>query len=167
MFWEIKLATNYWVFKVKDEVGGLYGRRGFAIYDHRMKDGFWAIKEHNEKGKVDTNIGLLKKGDRAVFYLVGLGESRFVGTAVLDSGFVQLDAEKTEEIVHREFLDWDQGVFLKDICRWTKPLPIENLHGKESFVADGGKITPFFQGSIKGISRQTYETIFREHELLK
>ena len=151
---------------MKDEVGGIFGRRGFSIYEHRMCDGFWAIRERNEKGKAEANVSLLKKGDIAVFYLVGTGGSRFLGTAVLGSGFEQLDEKKTKEIVHRDFLDWDQGVFLKDINQWIKPLPIENFHGKESFVANGGKISPFFQGNIKRISRKTYETIFREHELV-
>ena len=160
------MSTDYWIYKVKDEIGGLYGRRGFAIYEHRMHDGFWAIRERNEKGRVEANVSLLKKGDCAVFYLVGLGGSRFLGTAILDSGFETLDDEKAKEIVHREYLDWDQGVFLKEINRWAKPLPIESLHGKESFVANGGKINPFFQGSIKKMGRQEYEIIIREHELL-
>lgn len=165
MRWETKLSTNYWIFKVKDEVGGLYGRRGFAIYEHRMRDGFWGIREQNEKGRLEANVSLLKKGDHAVFYLVGLGGSRFLGTAVLDSGFETLDAEKAENIVHREYLDWDQGVFLKDINRWAKPLPMESLHGKESFVK-GGKFSPFFQGAIKKISIQEYKIILHEHELV-
>ena len=75
-------------------------------------------------------------------------------------------SEETKEIVHRDFLDWNQGVFLKNIRKWAKPLPMENLHGKESFVPDGERIVPFFQGNIKRISRKTYETIFREHELI-
>ena len=151
---------------MKDEVGGLYGRRGFAIYDHRMQDGFWAIKEQNEKGRLETNLGLLKKDDQVLFYLVGLGGSRFQGTAVLDSGFVTLNSEEAKKIVHREYLDWDQGVFLKEIKKWVKPLPMEALRGKESFVADGGTITPFFQGAIKKISSKEYGIIFREHELV-
>jgi hypothetical protein len=161
-----RLSIDYWIFKVKDEVGGLYGRRGFAIYDHRMRDGFWALREENEKGRLEANISLLKKGDYALFYLVGLGGSRFLGTAILDSGFEQLDAETAKNIVHREYLDWDQGVFLKDINKWVNPLPMEALRGKESFVADGGKISPFFQGAIKKISIQEYYIILREHELV-
>ena len=166
MRWETKVSIDYWIFKVKDEVGGLYGRRGFAIYEHRMRDGFWALREQNEKGRLEANISLLKKGDCVVFYVVGLGGSRFLGTAVLDSGFETLDVEQAKKIVHREYLDWDQGVFLKDINRWVKPLPMEALRGKESFVANGGKFSTFFQGSIKKISRKEYETIFSEHELV-
>jgi len=160
------LSANYWIFKVKDEVGGIFGRRGFAIYEHRMHDGFWALKERNEKGRLEENVSSLQKGDHALFYLVGQGGSRFLGTAVLDSGFEQLDEKKTKEIVHRDFLDWDTGVFLKDINRWAKPLPIESLHGKESFVPEGGKVKPFFKGTIKKISRQEYEIIYREHKLV-
>jgi hypothetical protein len=160
------VSIDYWIFKVKDEVGGLYGRRGSAIYEHRMHDGFWALKEQNGKGRLETNVSLLKKGDHVVFYVVGLGGSRFLGTAVLDSGFVTLDTEQAKKFVHREYLDWDQGVFLKDINKWTKPLTMEALRGKESFVANGGKFSAFFQGRIKKISRKEYETIFSEHELV-
>jgi hypothetical protein len=161
------LDTNYWVFKVKDEVGGIYGRRGFAIFDHRSSEGFWALKTQDEKGRLDPNVGLLKKGDSVIFYLVGQGGSRFVGTCVLDSGFVKLDAEKAEQIVHREYLDWDEGVYIKEVKKWARPLPIESLRGKDSFVSVGGKFGAYFKGSIRKIkNKQEYETIIREHELM-
>ncbi len=161
------MVINYWIFKVKDEVGGIFGRRGFAIFEHRTREGFWALKEYDEKGHLDPNVGLLKKGDHVVFYLVGQGGSRFVGTCVLDSGFEKLDNEKAEQIVHRDYLDWDQGVFLKDVHKWVKPLPMECLRGKESFVPNGGKFGAYFQGSIKKIkTKQEFDTILREHELM-
>jgi hypothetical protein len=161
-----KLATNYWIFKVKDEVGGIFGRRGFAIFEHRIKERFWCIKETDEKGRPQPNTDLLKKDDAVVFYLVGKGGSRFVGTAVLDSGYVQLNEEQTQGIVHRDFLDGDTGVFLKKVDKWAKPLPIESLRGKESWVAAGGKFGAYFQGSIKKMKdNEEYDIIIREHEL--
>ena len=160
------MATNYWIFKVKDEVGGLYGVKGFELFQHRAREGFWGIRERNEKGRLEPNVAELQKGDRVLFYLVGAGGSRFLGSCVLDSGYVKVDPEKAQEIIHRDYLDWDQGVFLKDVDRWAKPLPIECLRGKDSFVASGGKFGSHFQGSIKKIkNKEDYDIIIREHEL--
>ena len=161
------MVTDYWIFKAQTEEGGLYRRRGFDLFVHRVKEGFWGIPEYNETGRLEPNIGNLKKGDYVVFYLVGTGGSRFVGTCVLDSGFEHLDPESAKKIVHSEYLDCETGVFLKDVERWAKPLPIENLRGKDSFVAGGGKFGSHFQGRIKKIKRkEEYDTIIREHELM-
>lgn len=161
------MAINYWIFKVKTEEGGLYRRTGQDIFNHRTKELFWGIREYDEKGRQETNAKNLKKGDRTVFYLVGKGGSGYLGTCVLDSDFVKLDAEKAKEIIHREFVDCETGVFLKEVDRWTKPLPIECLRGKDSFVEGSGKFGSYFQGSIKKIKRkQEYDTIIREHELM-
>ncbi len=161
------MVAEYWIFKVKTEEGGLYRRTGQDIFNHRTKELFWGIREYDEKGRQEANAKDLKKGDRAVFYLVGKGGSTYLGTCVLDSGFEKLDAEKSKEIVHREFLDCETGVFLKEVDRWAKPLPMECLRGKDSFVAGGGKFGSYFQGSIKKIKRkEEYDTIIREHELM-
>jgi hypothetical protein len=155
--------TNYWIFKVKDEMGGLYGRRGYVIFEHRTKEGFWAIRECSEKGKPEANIELLEKGDHAVFYLVGKGGSRFLGTCILDSGYTRLNAEQTKRIVHNEYIDSDQGVFIKEVDKWAKPLPVECLRGKESV----GNFGAHFQGSIKKIKRkEDYDALLHEHELV-
>lgn len=161
------MVTDYWIFKVQTEEGGLYRRRGFDLFMHRAKeDGFWGIPEYTENGRPTANIGDLKKGDHVLFYLVGTGGSRFIGTCVLDSGFERLDPESAKKIVHREYLDCETGVFLKAVDRWAKPLPIENLRGKDSFVAGGGKFGSHFQGRIKKIKhKEEYNIILREHEL--
>jgi len=160
------LATNYWIFKVTDEVGGLYGRRGFSIFEHRAKECFWGLREQDSKGKSQPYLDALKKDDAVIFYLVGKGGSRFVGTAILDSDYQQLPDELREKVIHSEYLDYGKGVFLKGVKKWDKPLPIEGLSGKESVVASGVKLTAYFQGSIKKIKKKEYELIFREHEFV-
>jgi hypothetical protein len=159
------MTGNFWIFKVKDEMGGLYGRRGYVIFEHRAKECFWAIKERSENGKLEPNAALLKKGDRALFYLVGKGTSRFLGSCVLDSGFTQLSSEQAKFIVHKEFIDHDQGVFIKDVDKWPKPLLVDLLR-KESLVQQGINIGAHFQGSIKKIDRKDYDAILHEHELV-
>ena len=161
-----RLAANYWIFKVQTEEGGLYRRRGFDLFVHRVKEGFWGLRKYNEKGHLEANIENLKKSDCVVFYLVGAGGGRFIGNCVLDSDFERLDPERAKLIVHSDYLDCETGVFLKDVERWAKPLPLENLRGKNSFVAGGGKFGSHFQGSIKKIKRKEFDTIIREHELM-
>lgn len=161
------MAVDYWIFKVKTEEGGLWRRTGVEIFEHRTKECFWGIRECDEKGRLEANARNLKKGDFAVFYLVGKDRSSFLGTCVLDSGFEKLTLEKAREIVHQEFLDCETGVFLKLVDKWVKPLPMECLRGKDSFVASGGKFGSYFQGSIKKIKHKgEYDTIVREHELM-
>jgi len=161
------LVVEYWIFKVKTEEGGLWRRTGQDIFNHRTKELFWGIREYGENERLEANVRNLKKGDRAVFYLVGKGGSSFLGTCVLDSGFERLNPEKAKEIVHREFLDCETSVFLKAVDRWAKPLPMECLRGKDSFVAGGGKFGSYFQGSIKKIKhKEEYDTIIHEHELM-
>lgn len=161
------MVHDYWVFKVKDEVGGIYGRRGYIIFEHRIKEQFWGIKERDENGRAQPNLDLLKKDDYVVFYLVGKSAGRFVGTCRLDSGYEQLTEEQRMKIFHGEYLDYDRGVFLRDVDKWAKSLPVESLRGKESFVAAGGKLGAYFQGSIKKLkSGEAYHIILREHELV-
>jgi hypothetical protein len=160
------LVTNYWIFKVKTEEGGLYRRTGQDLFLHRTREGFWGIMEYNEKGRLEPNVENLKKDDCVLFYLVGVNGSSFLGSCVLASGFERLDPEKAKQIVHPEYLDVDQGVFLKEVDKWAKPLPIECLRGKDSFVGGGGKFGSYFQGCIKKIKhKEEYDTIISEHEL--
>ena len=70
-----------------------------------MNDGFWTIREE-PKSKGATDLTQLEKEDHAIFYLVEPGrESRFLGTAILDSSLERLDSEKAKAIVHKDFLD--------------------------------------------------------------
>jgi hypothetical protein len=159
--------TNYWIFKVKDEAGGLYGRKGREIFDHRVQEGFWSLKEFSEDGKPESNVNLLEKGDYAVFYLVHRDGNRFLGTAKLDSSYTKLTDEQAKTIVHPDYIDSDQGVFLKEVNRWVKPLPVDNLCGKASFVRSSGKFGFFFQGSVKKMKHLgDYEAIIREYHIV-
>jgi len=158
---------KYWVFKVKQEVGGLYCRSGTEIYEHRMTDGFWGIKEDPAKSKSVDSLESLEKGDHVIFYLVEPGqESRFLGTATIDSNYHKIDSEKEAKIIHKAYLDCDQGVFLKEIDRWSSSLSVENLRGKGPFGDGRARFGPFFQGSVKLLeSAEAFETIINEHKL--
>jgi hypothetical protein len=144
--------VNYWIFKVHDEVGGIYGRTGIDIFVHRTSEGFWAIKERSQEGKPEKNLADLAKGDLALFYLVAKTGNRFIGACTVDSSYQQLDAEQAKRLVHREFIDGTQGVYIKDVERWSKPL-LANV---------------FFQGNLKLVKRpQDWQAILRQHEDLQ
>jgi hypothetical protein len=157
--------TNYWIFKVKDEIGGLYGRRGYVIFEHRTNEGFWAIREKSDHGKLEANLTLLAKGDRVIFYSIGKGGGCFLGTCILDSGYTQLNEDQTKKLVHSEFIDSDKGVFIKNVDKWHKPLPIECMRGKKSLSHKGINVGTHFQGSTKKIKSTEYDAILQEHEI--
>lgn len=142
--------TNYWIFKVTDEASGLYGRNGVDIFEHRIKEKFWSIREYNEKGKKESKIFFLEKGDFVVFYLVGKFGSSFIGTCVLDSSYETLSEVDAKKIVHREYVDYNKVVFIRDIQKWKRHLPVQSLKDKELFHGRTS-IGSYFQGSIKQI----------------
>jgi hypothetical protein len=163
-----KILANYWIFKVKEETGGIYRIPGIDLYRHRMQDGFWGIREHTPDGRQEAHLEELKKDDCVLFYLVGAKGNSFLGTATLDSDYTKLDDEAAKEIFHSDFLDNYQGVFLRDIDKWGKPLPMEAFRGKDSFVPGGGKVGAFFKGYIKKIKhKEEFDMVIREHELLR
>jgi len=56
-------------------------------------------------------------------------------------------------------------VFLKNVDRWQKTLPIDLLRDKASFINRSGKFGPFFQGNIKKIKHAgDYEAIISAHK---
>ena len=88
------------------------------------------------------------------------------GTATLESALEKLDAEKAKAIIHQDFLDTDQGVFLTGIDKWAKHLSVECLRGKGPFGDGRVKFSPFFKGSLKQLeSREDYEIIIQEHKI--
>ena len=85
----------------------------------------------------------------------------------MDSGFEKLECERSKKITHPEYLDWEQGVSLKDVDEWAKSLPIERLRGKVRFVPSEDNYGSYFQGSVKRIKYSgDYDTILREHKLM-
>ncbi len=160
-----KMSCNYWVFKVMEETGGLFRRSGIEIYNHRIKDHFWAIKTNPDKAVNFTKIAELKEGDYSVFYLVEKGrEGRFLGTANLGSGYRKLDPEEEKRILHKEFLDSNYGVSLAKVDNWPNPLPVDALRGVGAFTG-GRSFSQFFEGNIKRLRDQSeFETILQQHK---
>ncbi len=148
-----------WIFNVRDDENGKYSRTGNEIYSHRMRDYFWGLKERTETGRRTANVSSLQEGDNVLFYLAGKDGHCFLGTCVLASGLTK------SRIIHEEYLDWEKGVRLKkeSIEKWRKPLPIERLRGKVSFVPFGKNYGWNLQGTVKKIDCDEHDIVIREH----
>lgn len=157
---------HYWIFNVRDDESGEYSRTGTEIYNHRMQDCFWGLHEFTGSGRRTANVAALNRGDVVLFYLVGKDGHCFLGTCVLASGFTKLKRERADNLTHKKFLDWDEGVHLKrdSIEKWTNPLSIERLQGKVSFLPLGENYGSYLQGSVKSIRKQDFDTVVNEYQ---
>ena len=115
---------KYWIFTVRNIENNQIIRKGIEVYRFGMEKKFWKIRKRLSDGKRTANVSYLKKEDRVVFYWVGKEERAvvFLGTCTLDSGFVELSLSKFQETINDASSDWYQGVFLKNIEQWQKPL---------------------------------------------
>ena len=162
------MLNNYWIFKVKNDSNEEYARTGLEIFQHRMPENFWGLREHNDAGRKTPNVAHLKNGDCILFYLVG--KYCFLGTRVLKSTFrSNLTPEELKPITHPQYLDWKTGVFLEELTSdddWSKkPLSIERVRGKVDFVPCDNNWGQHLRGSITKISREDFEAVIREHML--
>jgi len=160
--------VNYWIFKVASDENEKYSRKGIEIYKHRMPECFWGLKKLTKTERKTPNVARLKARDFVLFYLVGKEGHCFLGTCVLNSGFRPLTPKESKNITHPEYLDWEQGAFLKKdtVDIWAKPLPIERLRGKVHFVPNDKNYGSYLQGSVTKIhDKRDYNTVVREHEL--
>ncbi len=132
-----------------------------------MTDAFWCIPEAVAGGNDAAASDQLEGGDLVLFYLVQTNtEPCFLGNATLDSGWKRLEVEEAKRLCHREFLDCDTGVLLKDINKWEPPLFVSEIHGKGAFSAGHKQFGRYFQGSFKRLNNcYEYETILEEHKL--
>jgi hypothetical protein len=155
--------VNYWIFKVRDDSNGNETLTGVKIFNHRMLDKAWGIKEFTEKGRKTPNSGKLEKNDKVLFYLCGKEGYCILGNAVLDTGF----GESLKSVFHSEYNDWVKGVRLSIVDPWTAYLPVENLRGKVHFVPEGENFGSYIQGSITKISKEDYETVIQENKKIQ
>ena len=161
--------NNCWIFKVKNDSNEKYSRTGLEIFQHRMPENFWGLKEHTETGRKTPNVADLKKWDCVLFYLVG--KYCFLGTRVLESSFrSNLTPEELKPITHPEYLDWETGVFLDESSfdDWSsKSLPIERIKGKVDFAPRTKNWGQHLRGSVTRITEKDFQIVIREYERIK
>ncbi len=151
--------SNYWIFKVKADSDGEYSLTGLQIFEHRMQDKAWGIREQTENGRKTPNTALLAENDKVLFYLCGEEGYCFLGTGILKTGF----GAKLESVFHKEHLDLITGAFLSKVEPWAIRLPLETLRGKVHFVPVSENYGCYIQGSITRISEKDYKTVIQEH----
>ncbi len=143
----LKQLVDFLIFNVKDDQNKKYHRKGIEIYNHRILEGFWGLREYTSDGRKVANISSLKENDGIVFYLIGEFGKRFLGTAALASVFVTLCKDEIDRLSHEQYIDLNHGVYLKNITRMNKTLPIERLRGKVSFVPVDENYGHYFKGA--------------------
>ena len=111
--------VDFWIFNVKDDQNEKYRKKGIEIYNHRMLDGFWGLREYTSDGRKAANVSSFKENDGIVFYLIGELGKRFLETAALASAFVTLGKDEIDGLSHEQYIDWNRGVFLKNKTRWN------------------------------------------------
>ena len=73
--------VNYWIFKVRDDSNGNETLTGVKIFNHRMLDKAWGIKEFTEKGRKTPNSGKLEKKRQGAFSIcAGKKDTAFLET---------------------------------------------------------------------------------------
>lgn len=128
--------------------------KGLDIYLQRMKDGFWGL---NPKA---ANITHLAPNDIVVFYLVG--EYNFLGTAVLDSENYKLSQMERQDLWHNKFFTAKNGVRLRDVIVWSKPISIRPIITSLKFIVNPNIWGAYLQGSIRKISLEDFKTITKQ-----
>jgi hypothetical protein len=158
---------DYWIFNVRNNKTSRTMNKGIEIYHFGMEKSFWKIKNYVSDGKRTPNVSFLKNDDRVIFYLAGKEGRCFLGTCLLDSSFKTLSLDEFKRVINDENSDWCNGVFLKNIVQWDKPIPVRILLGKVSFINEIKNYGSFIQGSIRKISKKDFEAIVREQKKLK
>jgi len=149
---------NYWIFIVtRHKIGG----KTFTaeeIFNKRMRDGFWGIGERTPNRKN------LTKEDRVIFY-IGVPKKVFAGTATLASSSFKLNDSQKKEYSHgKQFYTTDYGVLLKEIDIWRNPKYVGELVPKLNFIENKEFWFSYFQGGVRQITKEDFETIIGERE---
>ena len=106
---------NYYVFLVSDREFNGSVKEGIEFFEELVIDrNIWGI------GGRTPNRNQVESGDKAVFYITGQGNQVFVGTATLDSGAYESDADS-----------FDLRIDLKDVRRFDEPRPRSSFQGIE------------------------------------
>ncbi len=150
--------TSFWIFPVKDSTIGQERMTGVEIYEQRMKDRYWGIRESAQNRKE------LRKGDLVIFYLAGKGGQIFLGTCELDSEYHALKREERKKLVYGTFFTADHGVDLTNIEEWKTSVSIRPLLEILEFTKSLSSWWSYLQGSIRRICEEDYFTIVSMHE---
>ena len=147
------METNYWIFIVTDHKKEDINLTVENIFHKRMNDRFWGL------GESTPNRSKLKKGDKVVFYL-GNPIKAFGGNVVLKNDSYELNQNEKQKYSHEStFYDTDYGVNLEEINIWENKIQVENIVSDLSFIQNKSYWYTYFQGGVRGISEEDYNTI--------
>ena len=133
--------VNYWILTFSEYTDFALGSAE-ELFDRLKQDGKWLIGPHTQNRKC------LQKDDLVIFYQAGEGGKRFVGNAVLDSGFQPPEGK-----------DLFGFTRVSKIDLWSQPVPISAVGKKLSFVKNRNPSQFYFQMGVRRISARDYDII--------
>jgi predicted RNA-binding protein len=147
---------NYWIFIVTNRQVENQTHHAREIFEQRVLDKYWGLGERT------PNRNNLLQGDKVVFYL-GNPEKIFAGAAILASNAYKPTPEDRIRLSHdnNPLYDFDYGVQLEEIKIWDTPRYVPNLVEDLSFIENKQYWGTYFQGGIRGISPEDFQTIQR------
>ncbi len=120
---------SFWIFIMKEET---------IDYEQIIKEKKISLpKKTGNKDKIVKN-------DKIIFYLGGIGNMKFIGTATI------MAKSKSTEL--------DLSVELSDIDIWETPIPIQSIRDSLKFIPKKNWGS-FFQGKIVWLSYNDYKLI--------
>ena len=139
---------NHWIFIVKKEKFEDQIIEGIDIYKNLMKEKRWGFGERT------ANIKNLLPNDKVVFYLAGVENPRFLGTAALASEIYPLKSPLKDT-----FYDADFAIKIKNIEEWKQSKLAANLIKKLDFVKNKKNWGAYFQGGVRSIPVEDFTKI--------
>lgn len=147
---------NYWIFIVTEHKINSETFTAEEIFNQRMEDKFWGL------GEKTPNRKNLTKGDKIIFY-IGLPKKIFAGTATLASSSFKLNDDHKKNYGHgKQVYMADYGVLLENIEKWENPKNVEGLVPKLNFIENKEFWFSYFQGGVRQISEDDFNTIINE-----
>ena len=107
----------------------------------RLKTEKWPIYQRT------PNRTSLAKGGSVIFYLAGVRNMKFMGTATLSSE-VEVEGD-------------DFSVGISNVNVWKKPVLVKSILESLNFVPNDKRWGSYFQGGVLWISKEDYNTILR------
>lgn len=135
------------------------------IIKELLKSGYWLL------GSRTRNRKRVKKGDRAVFYAAGSGNSTFVAAATIASKCTpispherrMIDEELVEELgfEHPGLLSFE----VVDVSFFDTPVPARQLVDQLGFIKNRARWGGYFQGGSVSIPKEDFELILTSGRL--
>ncbi len=143
---------NYWIIVTNrsTEEPRVAGRQ---VLSRRLRDLFYGVPQRARYRNQ------LAAGDRAVFYLAGEGERKFVADGILRTGLLELNSEERRALSHGPAFSTFQGFFLADAKWWPSEVPLGMARMRVPLFIQCTNPGGILQGTVARIDKADYDTL--------